>query len=136
MNSNLSFSNVKIASTYYPSDFSMDLVYDNYVLTASGNMINGLYQVRDSYFELNLNKALSISFNAKGKIQSDIMDIYLNNVIFPIKFLDNLIWGNAVKFDNGLFQGDLRIVGDIGSPQLYGSLAAPSAVIWNLWAED
>ena len=136
LNANLSFSNVKIASTYYPSDFSMDLMYDNYVLTASGDMINGLYQVRDSYFELNLNKALSISFNAKGKIQSDIMDIYLNNVIFPIKFLDNLIWGNAVKFDNGLFQGDLRIVGDIGSPQLYGSLAAPSAVIWNLWAED
>lgn len=136
LSANIAFSAVKLASSYYPPDFGIDLKYDNAVLTASGNMISGKYSVKDSTFELNVDKAMSVSFNAKGTIQSDTMDIYLSNVFLPIKFLDNLIWGNAVKFDNGLFHGDLRITGDIGNPQFYGSLAAPSAVIWNLWAED
>lgn len=136
LNANVSFSNLTLASTYYPPNINLLVTYDNGIVVASGDLVSGSYSISDSSFTLNVDSAMSIGFDAKGSIKTDTMDITLTNIVFPIKFLDNIIWGNAVTFDNGLFKGDLRIVGDINNPQFYGTLASPSTLIWNLWAEE
>lgn len=130
------FHNANFHNTFYPSDFTTEIEITSESIKAIGKTLNGFYNFDDSTLSINLDKSFTIGFSANGSVKNGIIDIQFDNVYFPFNYLDLLIWGNSVKFGDGIFEGSVRLVGDTSNPQWYGNLSAKSAVMWNLWAEN
>ena len=130
------FKNADFGSVFFPKSFESTLTITNNLVDIKGEVLNGEFNFKTHTFKGVLDKAFTLGFDVEGYVYNGVMDIKLSSIYLPFRYLDLLIWGDTVSFQDGLFSGDIRMVGDTSNPQFYGTLKAKSAVMWNLWAEN
>lgn len=135
INVDFRLSNINIANTFFPNSFGsrISLTGDRVVL--SGTMMNGFYDFNTSDFGLYLDDSFGLGMDLSGYVRDGMMDIKINDISLAYNLLDSLIWTAAVYFGEGVFEGDLRLIGKVSNPQFFGSLYSDKAGMRFLWAE-
>ncbi|MBP5163177.1 MAG: hypothetical protein ILP16_09425, partial [Spirochaetales bacterium] len=116
---NVGISDVTLEDGYELADLSIDMNLSNSGLRFSGNMVEGSYDPKENYIDINIDRELLFGFNARGYLGSDL-DLLVSDIYFPLPILNQLMNSTMMKFTNGTIEGDVIIKGPASNPSFYG----------------
>ena len=115
----LRITDVELEDGYEIADLAIDTTLENGVLSFSGNMVNGGFDLNSGYLDISINKELLFGFNARGYV-GDELDLMVSDLVFPLPVLNQFINDVTFAFADGTVEGDVLVKGTLSNPSLYG----------------
>lgn len=117
---------VALSDAYIGEDFPIkdnkfNLSYSNHELKIVGDLINGSYNNKTKYFDIDVNKNLIFGFNASGIIGEEL-DLYAKDLYIPLDIINQFINWPFFHAYSGNLTGDLLVKGSPKDPSFYGML--------------
>ena len=94
------------------------------VITFAGGpsqSINGRIEA-EGMFTLNLSAPLPLMFTGTGRIKDSIIEATLTNVVADMSRIDRFLAIPYFKFERGLAEGNMKILGNVNDPDMFGQL--------------
>lgn len=115
----LGLSGVSLADGFAISDTQAHLVLHNGLLDIDGNLINGMFDMRENYIDLSIDPSFLFGFKAKGYV-GEKLDLMINDLHFPLPVLNQILDVPIVSFEDGYLEGDILMTGTLDNPSFYG----------------
>ena len=110
---------VELEDGYEIADLTIDTALENGVLTFSGNMVKGSFDIDSGYLDISIDRELLFGFNARGYVGKEL-DLMVSDLIFPLPILNQFINDTTFAFADGTVEGDVLVKGPLSNPSLYG----------------
>ena len=110
---------VELEDGYEIADLTIDSALENGVLSFSGNMVKGSFDLDSGYLDISIDKELLFGFNARGYVGKEL-DLMVTDLIFPLPVLNQFINDVTFAFADGTVEGDVLVKGTLSNPSLYG----------------
>ena len=115
----MSISDFLLSDGYRIADNQIDMHMENGLLSFSGSLINGSLNTLSGYLELDVDEKDLFGFKARGYVGEEL-DLLITGLRFPLPILNQFMDSPTFEFTDGLFEGDVLIMGPRSNPSLYG----------------
>ena len=121
----IGLSDITLSDGYSMADTQVDMHLENGLMSLSGSLINGSYDMESGYLDIEIDEDILFGFKAKGYV-GDNLDLMVSDISFPLPILNQFTGNPSFRFTNGLIEGDVLIQGPLSNPSLYGMVYCQS----------
>ena len=115
----LGLSDVSLDDGYTMADTQVDMHLQNGLLSFSGSLVNGSFDIGEGYLDIAVDEDILFGFKAKGYV-GKTLDLMVTDLSFPLPILNQFMGEPTFSFTNGLIEGEVLIQGPLSNPSLFG----------------